>query len=100
MGVFIFSLVVIKSYLNLGIPRVKLTPPWPAKWKVFKVICVDGYPMDCAAVQPTASPGSTIPLLYFKANTSCKSRLGFSLLILSYAFSEIAPKVLVGENLS
>jgi len=66
IGVFILSVDVISSYLNLGIPNVKFTPPWPAKWKVFKVICVEGYPIDCAAVHPTAYPGSIIIDLYFK----------------------------------
>lgn len=42
MGVLILALEVIKSSLNLGIPRVKLTPPWPAKWNVLRVICVEG----------------------------------------------------------
>mmetsp|Transcript_89861 Transcript_89861/g.275082 ORF Transcript_89861/g.275082 Transcript_89861/m.275082 type:complete len:260 (+) Transcript_89861:1453-2232(+) len=41
-----------------GMPNVTLAPPWPAKWKVFSVICVLGSPMLCAAMTPTASPGS------------------------------------------
>jgi len=42
IGVFIFALEVNNNYLKRGIPRVKLTPPCPAKWNVFKVICVEG----------------------------------------------------------
>ena len=30
----------------------------PAKWKVFKVICVPGSPILCAPTAPTAEPGS------------------------------------------
>ena len=37
-GVLIFSLPVIKISLNLGIPRVRFTPPCPARWKVLRVI--------------------------------------------------------------
>ncbi|KAH3683385.1 hypothetical protein WICPIJ_005643 [Wickerhamomyces pijperi] len=37
----------------------------PAKWKVFKVICVPGSPIDCAPMAPTAVPGSTLARLYF-----------------------------------
>jgi hypothetical protein len=38
IGVFILALEVISSYLKRGIPKVKFTPPCPAKWKVFNVI--------------------------------------------------------------
>ena len=57
MGVLILALEVKSNSLRRGIPKVKLTPPWPAKWKVFNVIWVDGSPIDCAPVQPTHSPG-------------------------------------------
>ena len=46
--------------LNLGIPRVTFISPLPAKWKVFRVIWVDGSPIDWAARTPTGSPGSAI----------------------------------------
>ena len=32
----------------------------PAKWKVFRVICVVGSPILCAAIMPTISPGLMI----------------------------------------
>lgn len=38
LGVFNFSVAVINISLILGIPRVTLAPPCPAKWNVFKVI--------------------------------------------------------------
>jgi hypothetical protein len=38
--------VVIRISLSLGIPKVILAAPWPAKWNVFRVICVDGSPID------------------------------------------------------
>lgn len=43
---------------HLGMPRVTFISPLPAKWKVFRVICVEGSPMLWAASRPTASPGS------------------------------------------
>ena len=70
IGVLILSLEVISNYLRRGIPNVRLTPPCPAKWKVFKVIWVDGSPIDWAAVHPTASPGSIMSYLYFSEYTS------------------------------
>ena len=57
IGVFILSVDVISNYLRRGIPKVKLTPPCPAKWKVFNVIYVLGSPIDYAAIDPTPSPG-------------------------------------------
>jgi hypothetical protein len=35
----------------------------PPMWKVRSVSCVPGSPIDCAARIPTASPGSTIPMV-------------------------------------
>ena len=32
----------------------------PAKWKVLRVICVVGSPIDCAATVPIISPGDAI----------------------------------------
>ena len=34
---------------------------------MLRVICVDGSPSDCPAMTPTASPGSAIPVRYFKS---------------------------------
>ena len=100
MGVLILSLEVIRSYLKRGIPKVKFTPPWPAKWKVFRVIWVEGYPIDWAAVHPTAYPGSTIPLLYLSAKTYENSFPKFIFSTLSKDFYEILPKLLAGLNFS
>ena len=33
-------------------------PATPPVWKVRMVSCVPGSPIDCAAMMPTASPGS------------------------------------------
>ena len=44
--------------------------PLPAKWKVFRVIWVEGSPMDCAASTPTGSPGSTMERMDFRYNMS------------------------------
>ena len=41
-GVTIFSI----TYLSRGIPRVTFISPLPAKWKVLRVIWVDGSPID------------------------------------------------------
>jgi len=46
---FIYSLI-------RGTPCVIFIEATPAKWKVFKVICVDGSPIDVAATAPTAVP--------------------------------------------
>ena len=45
------------SSLRRGTPSVTFLAETPAKWKVFKVICVAGSPMDCAATVPMPSPG-------------------------------------------
>lgn len=37
---------VIKISFNLGIPKVIFAAPCPAKWKVFRVIYVEGSPTD------------------------------------------------------
>jgi len=81
-GVLISRLAVMMISRNRGIPRVtlasldgnngwlkwrpygsRLAYPLPALWKVLRVICVEGSPIDCAASRPTASPGSTIQRL-------------------------------------
>lgn len=55
IGVLIF-LEASSSYLKRGIPKVTFLSDTPAKWKVFSVIWVVGYPMLCAATDPIASP--------------------------------------------
>jgi hypothetical protein len=45
-----FPAAMINS-LRRGIPRVTFTSPFPAKWKVLRVIWVDGSPMDCREVR-------------------------------------------------
>jgi hypothetical protein len=57
LGVLILTGVVIKISFNLGIPKVTLPAPCPAKWKVFRVIYVEGSPIDYPAIVPTFSPG-------------------------------------------
>jgi len=39
-----------------GTPRVTFIDATPAKWNVFKVICVPGSPIDCAPTAPTVDP--------------------------------------------
>lgn len=63
-GVLIFLEELMISLIR-GTPCVMLMPATPAKWKVFRVICVPGSPIDCAAMAPTADPGSTLALSYF-----------------------------------
>ena len=43
--------------LILGTPSVTFMLATPAKWKVFKVIWVQGSPRDWAVIAPTPSPG-------------------------------------------
>ena len=64
-GVLILVGVVIRISLSLGIPSVMLAAPWPAKWKVLRVIWVDGSPIDYAAIVPTFSPGCATDFKYF-----------------------------------
>jgi hypothetical protein len=45
------------SSLSRGTPRVTFLADTPAKWKVLSVICVAGWPIDCAACTPHISPG-------------------------------------------
>jgi hypothetical protein len=45
-----------RSYCRRGTPNVTFLSATPAKWKVFNVICVVGSPIDCAAMEPIASP--------------------------------------------
>lgn len=53
---------------DLGIPRVTFISPLPAKWKVLRVIWVEGSPILWAASSPTASPGSHNALCHFRCN--------------------------------
>ena len=48
-------------------PRVTFPAANPAKWKVLRVIWVEGSPTDCAANTPTASPGSMRDRRYFNS---------------------------------
>ena len=57
-GVLIFRLATMMISRRRGTPSVTLPAPKPAKWKVLRVIWVDGSPIDWAANTPTASPGS------------------------------------------
>ena len=63
-GVASFLDAAISNSRNRGMPSVTFASPRPAKWNVFKVICVDGSPTDCAATHPTASPGTASELRY------------------------------------
>lgn len=56
--------VVIRISFSLGIPSVIFAPPWPAKWKVFSVIWVEGSPILYAAIVPTFSPAFTNDFKY------------------------------------
>mmetsp|Transcript_16189 Transcript_16189/g.44552 ORF Transcript_16189/g.44552 Transcript_16189/m.44552 type:complete len:243 (-) Transcript_16189:1485-2213(-) len=55
-GVFT-TLATLMSSFSLGTPSVTFLAPTPAKWKVFRVICVAGSPTLCAARVPIISPG-------------------------------------------
>mmetsp|Transcript_74137 Transcript_74137/g.191239 ORF Transcript_74137/g.191239 Transcript_74137/m.191239 type:complete len:241 (+) Transcript_74137:2052-2774(+) len=61
-GVLTVLATLINS-LSRGTPSVTFFAPTPAKWKVFKVICVAGSPTLCAARTPTVSPGKQQDLL-------------------------------------
>mmetsp|Transcript_57261 Transcript_57261/g.167581 ORF Transcript_57261/g.167581 Transcript_57261/m.167581 type:complete len:270 (-) Transcript_57261:1574-2383(-) len=54
-GVFTAFATLISSF-SLGTPSVTFLAPTPAKWKVFRVICVAGSPTLCAARVPIISP--------------------------------------------
>mmetsp|Transcript_98638 Transcript_98638/g.307264 ORF Transcript_98638/g.307264 Transcript_98638/m.307264 type:complete len:243 (-) Transcript_98638:353-1081(-) len=55
-GVFTTLATLISSF-SLGTPSVTFLAPTPAKWKVFRVICVAGSPTLWAARVPIISPG-------------------------------------------
>ena len=63
IGVEIVLEALIISLIR-GTPKVTFIEATPAKWKVFKVICVPGSPIDCAPIAPTAVPASTLALEY------------------------------------
>lgn len=61
---------------HLGMPRVTFISPLPAKWKVFRVICVEGSPMLWAASRPTASPGSHSERCHFSCSRVLNLEMG------------------------
>jgi hypothetical protein len=64
VGVLIFFEVSSNSR-SRGIPSVTFLSETPAKWKVFKVICVVGSPILWAATEPTAYPAGARACLNF-----------------------------------
>lgn len=56
IGVLIVLEALMISLMR-GTPSVMFMDATPAKWNVFKVICVPGSPMDCAPTAPTVEPG-------------------------------------------
>eukprot|EP00659_Diplonema_papillatum_P008560 gene8559-biopygen8548 len=65
IGVLIVFDALMISLIR-GTPCVMLMDATPAKWNVFRVICVPGSPILCAPMAPQAVPGSH---LYFKCLT-------------------------------
>lgn len=55
IGVLIALAALMISFIR-GTPRVTFIDATPAKWNVFKVICVPGSPIDCAPTAPTVDP--------------------------------------------
>jgi hypothetical protein len=53
------------NYWRRGTPSVTFLSETPAKWKVFRVICVVGSPIDWAATEPIASPAGARDWLNF-----------------------------------
>lgn len=60
-----------------GTPRVTFIEATPAKWNVFKVICVPGSPIDCAPTAPTVDP--KIARASVKYGKKGKKSTGFNL---------------------
>jgi hypothetical protein len=52
----LMTLAALMISLIRGTPRVTFIDATPAKWNVFKVICVPGSPIDCAPTAPTVDP--------------------------------------------
>ena len=61
-GVLICLAMLMISFRR-GTPSVTFFAETPAKWNVFRVICVAGSPMDCAATVPMPSPGGASAIL-------------------------------------
>mmetsp|Transcript_27715 Transcript_27715/g.66797 ORF Transcript_27715/g.66797 Transcript_27715/m.66797 type:complete len:232 (+) Transcript_27715:1455-2150(+) len=80
-----------------GIPRVTFAPA-PAKWNVFNVICVDGSPIDCAAIQPTASPGSARAAVNFAATNLPNSSFDKALLFIAFRSSTLFSTLFAAED--
>ena len=59
LGVLMFLAMLMIS-TSRGTPRVTFFADTPAKWNVFRVICVAGSPILCAAMVPIISPGLAI----------------------------------------
>jgi hypothetical protein len=55
MGVVISATALMTSLIR-GTPMVTFIEATPAKWNVFRVICVPGSPIDCPATAPTVEP--------------------------------------------
>ena len=58
-GVLMFLAMLMIS-VSRGTPSVTFLADTPAKWKVLRVICVVGSPIDCAATVPIISPGYAV----------------------------------------
>mmetsp|Transcript_560 Transcript_560/g.2293 ORF Transcript_560/g.2293 Transcript_560/m.2293 type:complete len:279 (-) Transcript_560:3046-3882(-) len=69
MGVEMFLAALMISLIR-GTPSVMFIEATPAKWNVFRVICVPGSPMDCAPTAPTALPGSMRFARYLRTQRS------------------------------
>jgi hypothetical protein len=54
-----FLATLMISFIR-GTPSVTFLDEIPALWKVLRVICVAGSPIDYAAMGPTISPGFAI----------------------------------------
>ena len=62
-----------------GTPRVTFIDATPAKWNVFKVICVPGSPIDCAPTAPTVDPKIVITLVKYGNLGKKSTRFNFCL---------------------
>ena len=65
-------LAALMISLMRGTPAVMFMLATPAKWKVLRVICVPGSPMDCAPTAPTALPGSMAAARYLARQAARK----------------------------
>ena len=55
IGVLMTLAALMISFIR-GTPSVTFIEATPAKWKVLRVICVPGSPIDCAPTAPTVEP--------------------------------------------